>query len=133
MKSAGVARAVETFFAEAGDGVAAVYLFGSVARGDDGANSDIDIAVLFTTPPPATLRGQPYDLAETLTSRLGRPVDLTALNSAPVDLRIRVLREGHLVVDRAPADRIRFEVRTRNEFWDIEPRLQEYRRPRKTA
>jgi len=39
------------------DGLAAVYLFGSVARGDGGPRSDVDIALLYgETAPPARLR-----------------------------------------------------------------------------
>ena len=52
------------------------------------------------------------------------------LNSAPADLRIRVLRDGHLIVDRDKSRRIAFEVRTRNEFFDLEPILRRYRTPR---
>ena len=50
------------------------------------------------------------------------------MNSAPADLRARVLRDGVLLVDRDPSLRIRFEVRTRNEWFDLQPILREYRR-----
>jgi hypothetical protein len=60
-------------------------------------------------------------------------VDVVTLNDAPVDLRIRVLREGHLLVDGGPSARIAFEVRTRNEAFDFEPILTRYRAARKTA
>ena len=50
------------------------------------------------------------------------------MNRAPVDLRTRVLRDGVLLVDRDPSLRIRFEVRTRNEWFDLQPILREYRR-----
>ena len=52
---------------------------------------------------------------------------MIVLNDAPVDLRIRVLREGHLVVDRDSSARVAFEVRTRNEAFDLEPVLSLYR------
>lgn len=133
MDAATAEVAISDFFAQSPSGAAAVYLFGSVARGGAAPGSDIDVAVLFTAAPPATLGGQPFDLADTLGRVLERPVDLVTLNSAPADLRIRVLREGRLVVDLDPAARIRFEVRTRNEFWDLEPRLREYRRVRRSA
>jgi hypothetical protein len=42
-------------------------------------------------------------------------------------LRIRVLRDGRLLVDRDPSARIAFEVRTRNEAFDLEPILARYR------
>lgn len=50
------------------------------------------------------------------------------LNTAPADLRIRVLRHGTLLLDRDPATRIRFEVQTRNEAFDVERILAQYRR-----
>jgi len=41
-----------------------------------------------------------------------------------------VLRDGRLVLDRDPSVRIQFEVRTRNEAFDLEPILHRYRAPR---
>jgi len=133
MDAATAADAIKRYFAESPSDAVAVYLFGSVASGSPRPDSDVDVAVLFSTAPPATLRGQPFDLAEALGRRLGRAVDLVTLNAAPADLRIRVLRHGTLLLDRDPATRIRFEVQTRNEFWDLEPRLQEYRRAQRPA
>jgi len=39
-----------------------------------------------------------------------------------------VLRDGKLVLDREPAARIRFEVRRRNEYFDLAPIRRLYRR-----
>jgi len=50
------------------------------------------------------------------------------MNRAPADLRVRVLRDGVLLADRDPPLRIRFEVQTRNEWFDLQPILREYRR-----
>lgn len=108
--------------------VAAAYLFGSVARGTAGPASDVDVAVLFASPPAPELSAQPFALEDELTSRLGRPVQVVSLHSAPVDLVMRVLRDGRLVVDRDPSKRIAFEVRARNEFFDLKPFLDRYRR-----
>jgi uncharacterized protein len=107
--------------------VVAVYLFGSTARGDARPDSDVDVAVLFDRPQPSTLDAPRFVLEGTLEDAIGRPVDLVVLNDAPVDLRIRVLRHGRLLVDRVPAARIAFEVRTRNEAFDMEPVLARYR------
>jgi uncharacterized protein len=122
------AQIIEFFATTAG--VAAVYLFGSTARRDDRADSDVDIAVLFEAAPPHTLHGR-FALEGELERALGRPVDLIVMNDAPVDLRIRILREGELLVDRNRALRIESEVRTRNEFFDLEPVLTLYRSPRR--
>ena len=110
--------------------VAAVYLFGSVSRGDSVADSDIDVGVLLPCDPPSTLEGLLLSLQGGLERNLGRSVDLVVLNRAPIDLIHRVLRDGKLLLDLDPSRRIRFEVKARNEFFDLQPILEEYRRPR---
>lgn len=111
-------------------GVAAAYVFGSVASGTARADSDVDIAILFTATPPHTLASARFALAGQFEAALGAPVDLVVLNDAPVDLSIRVLRQGRLLVDRDASARIGFEVRTRNEAFDLEPVLARYRSAR---
>lgn len=124
-----VERRVAEFFAGEPSTVAAVYLFGSVARDAQRPDSDIDIAVLFDTPPAAELNSPRFALEGELERVVGVPVDLVILNDAPADLRIRVLREGRLLIDRHRSARIAFEVRTRNEAFDLEPILARYRAP----
>ncbi len=116
------------FFTESRDAVAAVYVFGSTARGTAGPTSDIDIAVLFEQDPPATLAGLRFDLADDLTELLDSRADLVILNHADADLVHRVLRDGWLVYEGNASRRIAFEVRKRNEYFDLLPYLQEYRR-----
>lgn len=111
-------------------GLACAYLFGSRARGDARPGSDVDLAVLLDHDPPRTLAGLHLDLADRLSAALGRTVDLVVLNRAPVDLVHRVLRDGVLVLERDRSARIRFEVRARNEYFDLLPFLRRYRRPR---
>lgn len=110
------------------EGIAAAYLFGSVARGTAGPRSDVDVGILYEEDPPLTLEGLGLRLEGDLESLLGKPVQLIVLNHAPVDLAIRVLRDGKLLVDRDRSKRVRFEVRTRFELWDLEPYLRLYRR-----
>ena len=110
-------------------GVVAVYIFGSVARGQERPASDVDVAVLFAERPPSSFDAQPYALEALLERRLGRAVEIVVLNGAPVDLRIRVQRDGRVVVDRDRAARLWYEVGTRNEAWDLEPILRRYRQP----
>lgn len=115
-------------FSQHGAGVAAAYLFGSVARGTARAGSDVDVAVLLRDDPGHTLASLQLDLEGELERAVGRPVDLIVLNRAPVDLAHRVLRDGKLLLDADPAARIAFEVRVRNECFDLLPVLDRYRR-----
>jgi uncharacterized protein len=78
--------------------------------------------------PPATLDAPQFTIEAALERRLGRAVQVVALNRASSDLVHRVLRDGHVVLDRDPAARIRFEVCKRNEYFDMAPIRRLYRR-----
>ena len=125
MDAADVEARLKAFFEEDPRGAVAVYLFGSVARGDAGPASDVDVGVLFAGEPPATLDAPQFQIETALERLLGRAVQVVALNRASADLVHRVLRDGHLVLDRAA--RIRFEVRSRNEYFDMAPIRRQYR------
>lgn len=128
MNASPLAERIAGFLAARGEGVVCAYLFGSVARGDAGPGSDVDVAVLLEAPPPPTLEGAGFRLEGDLERALGRPVDLVVLNRAPVDLVHRVLRDGVLVFEADRAARVRFEVRARNQYFDLRPILDRYRR-----
>jgi len=114
-----------TFFAANAEGVVTAYLFGSAARGELGEESDLDLGVLF-----ADSGGIDACLAleEHIERLMGRRTQVVDLRQVPADLVQRVLRDGILLVDRDPATRVRFEVRRRNEFFDLQPLLRAYRR-----
>ena len=120
--------ALRRAFATAPPEIIAVYLYGSRARGTATARSDVDLAVLYSTPPSPSLEALPFDIEAGLERGLGVPVEIVVLNEAPVDLVHRVLRHGVLILDRDRSRRIRFEVKTRNEYFDLLPILQRYRR-----
>ncbi len=126
---------LRSFFASNPGDAVAVYLYGSVARGTAREGSDVDVGVLLEKDPPRTLKGLKLDLEADLESLLEIPVQLVVLNRAPPDLIHRVLRDGKLMLDRDRSRRIRFEVKARNEFFDLQPILRQYRRfpePRRT-
>lgn len=107
--------------------LAAAYLFGSVARGTARPGSDVDVGLLYTAPPGASLLEQPFARAGELSERLGRRVELVLMNGAPPDLVHRILRDGILLIENDRSARIAFEVRTRNEYFDLLPILRQYR------
>jgi predicted nucleotidyltransferase len=123
------AQAIAQVFVARNEVAAAVYLFGSVARGESGPDSDVDVAVLYGRPVDAGLAGLKLALAGDLEARLGRRVDLVVLDTQPPDLVHRVLRDGLIVLETDRSARIRFEVKARNEYFDLLPVLRRYRRP----
>lgn len=110
------------------EGIAAAWLFGSVARGTQHPGSDVDVGILYSEDPPLTLEGLGFGLQDELEEALRLPVQVVVLNRAPVDLIIRVLRDGKLLVERDRSRRVGFEVRSRNEYWDLAPYLRLCRR-----
>ena len=76
--------------------------------------------------------GQPFAEEADLGEQFTRRVQIIVMNQAPADLVHRILRDGILVLEPNKSLRIAFEVRSRNEYFDILPMLQEYRRGAKS-
>ncbi|HEY3255324.1 MAG TPA: nucleotidyltransferase domain-containing protein [Polyangiaceae bacterium] len=127
MESALAEQTIANYFQDK-PGIAAVYLFGSVARGTAGPESDVDIGVLYQVPPAPTLLDQPFSAEADLAELLGRPVQIVVMNGAPADLVHRILRDSVLISEPNKSRRIAFEVRSRNEYFDLLPLLREYRK-----
>ncbi len=102
--------------------VVMAYLFGSVARGDDRADSDIDVAVLIDIDHCAQ-GDDPYGyraalLGDLLTCLNRNDVDLVLLNDAPGVLSHRVLRDGRLILCRDENRRVQFTERVIRDYCD---------------
>ena len=128
MEPADLERMVREVVQSAPEDAVAVYLYGSRARGTASPESDVDLGLLLTSAPPPSL----HDVARVVEDAVERavkiPVEVVVLNTAPADLVHRVLRDGVLVLDRDRAARIRFEVQSRNEYFDLAPLRRLYRR-----
>jgi hypothetical protein len=133
MEAHRIEAALRDHFAASPPAVVAAWLYGSVARGTARPDSDVDVAVLLGREPARGLAGQPFDLEDELARLLGRDVQVVVLDRAPPDLAHRVLRDGRLLFESDPAARVTFQVRSRNEYFDLLPVLEEYRRTRKGA
>ncbi|ALN14637.1 nucleotidyltransferase [Acidipropionibacterium acidipropionici] len=73
-------------------GVASLEVFGSVARGEDGPDSDVDL--LFTLKPGFRLGFSLFDLEDDLSAVFGRPVDLVRRSSVNQYIRQQVLDDA---------------------------------------
>lgn len=108
--------------------IVCAYVFGSVARGEAGERSDVDLAILQRERAAGRLTDLRFELEGQIERATGRPAQVVDLNAAPPDLVHHVLLDGRILLDRDPAARVRFEVRARNEYFDLLPVLQLYRR-----
>ena len=102
--------------------IAAAWIFGSVAQGTAGPQSDLDVAVLMRGAEEETDAMSLYALAADLErySPSGR-VDLVVLGPQGSVFRHRVLATGTLVYDADPEARFDFEDRTIREYLDWKP------------
>lgn len=91
-------------------------LFGSVARGQQAASSDLDLGVLLENG-GTTL----WELETALAGVLRRPFDLIDLHRAPPLLRFQIARDGRLILERREGDWKRFKVRALLDWWDWAP------------
>jgi len=103
--------------------VDAAYAFGSVARGTMTPFSDVDIALLLAAPMT------PYERLELELTIQGdieaasgfSPVDVRAINQAPLLVQGRIVQQGILLYEGDRARRIAFEVATRKRYFDFAP------------
>lgn len=93
------------------DEIALAYLFGSTARGDASALSDVDVGIVLRGCRENLLRYRAR-LSESLSRAIGgRTVQVVLLEEASPALAARAIKEGHLLVCRDDATRVRFEIR----------------------
>lgn len=103
--------------AEALPAVRLAVLFGSMARGEAGAGSDVDLGVLLD-PDTAALR---FEVEAELGRAAGREVDLVFLSQAPPLLRFEISRDGRLLFEREDGLWTGFQARAMVDWWDWAP------------
>jgi predicted nucleotidyltransferase len=102
--------------------IAAAYLYGSVARGEATALSDVDLALVVTDGMEEKERSHLVrDVLVELGRRLsGRKLEVRLLDELPTAVRGRAIADGRLVFERDPAARVRAEVEARMAFHDFQ-------------
>lgn len=108
--------ALRDAFAREPVGLRLAYVFGSVARGEARAGSDLDVACLFERRPDFDDIARVERLVRRATG--AAKVDVVPLEWASPPVRHDVIREGVLVYRRAVDDENDFEMRTIREFHD---------------
>lgn len=107
-------------FFSAQNGVRFAYLFGSHAKGETGAISDIDIAVYLYSKLDKNKR---FDLRLELIGQIcgilkTDKVDLIVLNDSPLLLSFNAIYGGILLNSKDEGARVKFETRTMSLYFD---------------
>ena len=102
----------------------AVYLFGSTARNQAHALSDVDVAVLFAAElSPTDVFARTLEIGVILEEALRRPVDVITLNRAPPALCFQVLKHGRLLLEQDRTQRCVFVMHALSRYYDAKPYL----------
>ncbi|MBI4616679.1 MAG: nucleotidyltransferase domain-containing protein [Planctomycetes bacterium] len=95
------------------------YLFGSVARGEEGPGSDVDVGISVARPPSAD---DLLALADSLCRACLRDdVQIVLLDRLGPGILHRVLQEGILLLDRDRDRRIAWTAERLSEWYDFAP------------
>jgi predicted nucleotidyltransferase len=102
------------------------YLFGSTTSGKTIPTSDIDLAVYLNKKECKDFFDKRLELIAKFSKNLKKETDVVILNTAPPFLRYVVLKEGKLIFERDEGQRIDFELKSLNEYFDFKPVLDMY-------
>lgn len=94
------------------------YLFGGLSKESPRPLSDVDIAVYLH--PDSDPTGSKLDILGRLSSILATDeIDLVILNTAPLPLAIRIIKDKKLLVDNKPFARHAFESLIMRKYFDF--------------
>lgn len=105
------------------------YLYGSFIYSSNHIGSDIDLAIYLKPSDIKEYIKKEGELTSSLITKLrADKIDLRILNVLPFRLQYNILKEGVLIFVRDEAERVDFDTRIMNRFFELKPYLQEYRR-----
>ena len=104
--------------------VRAVYLFGSVASGENRSDSDIDLGIY---PRNSSVRAQKLDILADLTRNGFNDIDLVFLDTTDVIVRFEAVRQNRLVYCAPDFETGAFYSLTIRQYFDFLPYLKTQR------
>jgi len=98
------------------------YLFGSMASGKTNLESDIDLAFYLEEKEVKNFFKKRLFLIEKIQSLLKKRVEVIILNEVrSIFFKFVIIKEGKIILERDHAQRIDFELKTMQEYYDFRP------------
>jgi predicted nucleotidyltransferase len=111
-----------------------VYLFGSFARNQQRAESDIDLAFLVVQEKYSIdafeCTAPLHMIAVKMGMALDRVVDVTILNSASLEIAYEIVVGGECLFESDSEQRLQYELKIRGMYFDFRPFIYELRKER---
>ena len=99
-------------------GIKLIYIFGSYAKGENRADSDLDIAMYFDREVDGFVK---LDILDKLVGIFNREdIDLVILNEVDEVLKFQVIKYGKVVYMEDLVTKVTFEARVMSEYMDME-------------
>jgi len=103
------------------------YIFGSASQGNTNTESDVDLAVYLDAKKVKDIFKKRLHLIEKFQSILKKPTDVVILNEInSIFLKFVIIKEGRVIFERDHGQRVDFELKTLQEYYDFQPFLEEY-------
>lgn len=103
------------------------YLFGSTVSGKVGTESDIDFAFYLDERGDKDFFKKRLLLIEKFQSFFQKKVEVIILNEIrSIFFKFVIIKEGKVILERNHAQRVDFELKTMQEYYDFQPFLKEY-------
>lgn len=104
------------------------YLYGSYVHKLQHLESDIDVAVYLKHGDMDGYLRKEKELTDNLITMLHTDkIDLQLINTAPFLLQYQIIKEGMLIFVRDLSEKVDFETRVMNRFFELKPYLEEYK------
>lgn len=103
------------------------YLFGSAVQGKTSYESDIDLAIYLSEKKGSDFFKKRLSLIEKAQSILKKPTEVVILNEiSSIFLKFVIIKEGRVIFEREHGERVDFELRAMQEYYDFQPFIEAY-------